>query len=88
MSLQVGPERAQNEDQVYVEDILPKKPTWAETAALIANLDLVITVDTAVAHLAGAMGKPTWLMCQRDGCSCIATGRRRWRSLPAWRSRL
>jgi Flp pilus assembly protein TadD len=35
---------------------------FAETAALIANLDLVITVDSAVAHLAGAMGKPTWTL--------------------------
>jgi tetratricopeptide (TPR) repeat protein len=37
---------------------------FADTAALIANLDLVITIDTAVAHLAGAMGKPTWLLLQ------------------------
>jgi tetratricopeptide (TPR) repeat protein len=35
---------------------------FAETAALVENLDLVITVDTAVAHLAGAMGKPVWLL--------------------------
>ena len=35
---------------------------FASTAALIANLDLVICVDTSVAHLAGAIGKPTWVL--------------------------
>jgi Glycosyltransferase family 9 (heptosyltransferase) len=33
----------------------------ADTAALIANMDLIISVDTSVAHLAGAMGKPVWM---------------------------
>jgi len=35
---------------------------FAETAALLANLDVLITVDTSVAHLAGAMGKRVWVM--------------------------
>jgi hypothetical protein len=35
---------------------------FADTAALLENLDLVIAVDTSVAHLAGAMGKPLWLL--------------------------
>lgn len=36
--------------------------SFADTAALIANLDLVVAVDTSVAHLVGAMGKPLWLL--------------------------
>jgi len=35
---------------------------WTETADLIAGLDLVITVDTAVAHLSGALGVPVWVL--------------------------
>ena len=35
---------------------------FAETAALLSCLDLVITVDTSVAHLAGALGRPTWVL--------------------------
>ena len=33
-----------------------------DTAALVMNLDLVITVDTAIAHLAGALGQPVWML--------------------------
>jgi hypothetical protein len=41
---------------------------FADTAALIAALDLVISVDTAVLHLAGALGKPVWLLNRFDTC--------------------
>lgn len=39
----------------------------SQTAALIEQLDLVICVDTSVAHLAAAMGKPVWLLCRFEG---------------------
>ncbi len=41
---------------------------FADTAALIENLDLVISVDTATAHLAGALGKPVWILNRFDTC--------------------
>lgn len=39
---------------------------FADTAAVVANLDLVIAVDSAIAHLAGALGKPVWLLNRFD----------------------
>lgn len=46
-----------------------------DTASLIAALDLVISVDTAVAHLAGALGRPVWLLNRFDTCWRWLTGR-------------
>ena len=41
---------------------------FADTAALVAALDLVISVDTSVVHLAGAQGKPVWVLNRFDAC--------------------
>ncbi len=48
---------------------------FADTAALVANLDLVVSVDSAVAHLAAAMGKPVWLLDRFDHCWRWIAGR-------------
>lgn len=45
-----------------VQDLCPQMHDFGDTAAAIAQLDLVISVDTAVAHLAGALGKPVWTL--------------------------
>jgi tetratricopeptide (TPR) repeat protein len=49
-------------------DLCDDLTDFVETAAVVANLDLVITVDTAVAHLAGAIGTPVWLLNRFDTC--------------------
>ena len=59
-SLQITPPPANA--GVSVIDWSGELKDFADTAALIANLDLIISVDTAVAHLAGAMGKKVWLL--------------------------
>jgi ADP-heptose:LPS heptosyltransferase len=45
-----------------VKNVTTELITLGDTAALINELDLVITVDTSVVHLAGALGKPAWLL--------------------------
>ena len=49
-------------------DAMTEIADFADTAALVAALDLVISVDTSVAHLAGALGKPVWILSRYDGC--------------------
>ena len=63
-SLQVGDHSGDASllDGVQIADLSPWLSDFAETAAAVCHLDLVITVDTAVAHLAGALGRPTWLV--------------------------
>jgi tetratricopeptide (TPR) repeat protein len=61
VSLQVGPDAAAAR-RFGLPDNAAALTDFADTAALVAGLDLVITVDTAVAHLAGALGVPTWVL--------------------------
>ena len=57
-------------------DLMDEMRDFADTAALIDNLDLVISVDTAVAHLAAALGTPVWLLDRFDPCWRWLRGRR------------
>lgn len=51
-----------------VFDAMAEMTDFADTAALVSALDLVIAVDSAVAHLAGAIGRPVWLLDRFDPC--------------------
>lgn len=65
VNLQIGPEAGQIRRLPAASGIIDLTghiQDFADTAALVAQLDLVISVDTAVAHLAGALGRPVWVL--------------------------
>lgn len=65
VSLQKDPrpaDKAMLEQRTDIVDLTTHLTDFVETAALVSCLDLVITVDTSVAHLAGALGRPTWIL--------------------------
>ncbi|MDX2223509.1 MAG: tetratricopeptide repeat protein [Rhodospirillaceae bacterium] len=64
-SLQMGEGTAELAAFPAITDLSSAIGDFAHTAALVAQLDLVISVDTAVAHLAGAMAKPVWILIGR-----------------------
>jgi len=69
-SLQKGPpgqQRLQLPQGMEVTDWTAQLHDWADTAALTDNLDVIVTVDTAMAHLAGALAKPVWVLLPRIG---------------------
>lgn len=54
---------------------MPDVDDFADTAAIIAGLDVVVSVNTSVVHLAGLMGKPVLLLDRYDGCWRWLSGR-------------
>jgi hypothetical protein len=71
VSLQVGEfaaEARQAPAGMRIVDWTAEIGDFADTAALASCLDLVVTVDTSVAHLAGALGRPVWILSRYDGC--------------------
>jgi tetratricopeptide (TPR) repeat protein len=71
VSLQKGASAQQLADPppgLTIHDWTDELDDFADTAALVETLDLVITVDTATAHLTGALGKPVWILNRYDAC--------------------
>ena len=69
-SLQFGPGAEQTKQlpaDVRLIDLAEELKDFANVAAIVANLDLVICIDSSMAHLAGAMGKPVWILLNK-GC--------------------
>ena len=58
----VRPDDKATLEQRGIVDLTADLSDFAETAAFVSCLDIVISVDTSVAHLAGALARPTWIM--------------------------
>jgi len=62
-SLQMGPAAAELASRrLPIADLAPVTGDMADTAAQMANLDLIVTIDTSMAHLAGALARPVWVL--------------------------
>ncbi|HBK09322.1 MAG TPA: peptide transporter [Acetobacteraceae bacterium] len=69
VSLQAGPAADQRlSAPIPLIDPMPHVDDFADTAAVVANLDVVVSVDTSVVHLAGLLRKPVFLLDRYDGC--------------------
>jgi ADP-heptose:LPS heptosyltransferase len=53
-------------DRVHLVDLQDEQKDFADTAEIVESFDLVISIDTSVAHLAGAMGKPVWVLLSKS----------------------
>jgi tetratricopeptide (TPR) repeat protein len=70
-SLQIGKTAAQVQELGLtgcITDIMGDVIDFMDTAAIVENLDLVISVDTSVVHLVGGLGKPVWILSRFDAC--------------------
>lgn len=71
VSLQVGPaveDLASLPPACPIENPMAAVADYVDTAEIMATLDLMICVDTSVAHLAGTMGLPVWMLSRHNGC--------------------
>jgi Flp pilus assembly protein TadD len=62
LTYEVQPEQAAFLKQHNIINLVPQIRSFADTARYVSQLDLIITCDTAIAHLAGGMGKPVWIL--------------------------